>query len=137
MAEWLTSSGLFDDPCGLCGTLRLDHADETMGHEWRAPASETISKAEIQARIRTFERERRGEYSAPLPRAVERRRIRQVARWTQQQVADELHLSRHTIGRFERRAGWLNGRRLQGREPSGCVRADYSELLMWLVERDS
>jgi len=128
---------MFNDPCGLCRVLRLDHDDELMGHGWRASASETITDQEFQARIRTLERERRGEYAAPLPPPAERRRIREAAGWTQQEVADELCVSRHTVAKFERRAGWLNGRRLQGREPSGDVRASYSELLKRLVEDDS
>lgn len=64
---------------------------------------------------------------------VERRRIREAAGWTQRQVADELFVSRHTVGRFERKAGWVDGRRLPGREPSGEVRVAYSELLRHLV----
>jgi hypothetical protein len=82
---------------------------------------------------RTLDRERRGDYEAPLPPPVERRRIREAAGWTQQQVADELHISRHTVGRFERKAGLMNGQRLPGREPSGDVRVAYSELLVELL----
>jgi DNA-binding transcriptional regulator YiaG len=136
MVEWLTSSGLFNDPCDLCRVLRLDHDDELMGHGWHASDSETITEPELQARIRTLMRELRGEYDAPLPPPAERRRIREAAGWTQQHVADELHLSRHTVAKFERRAGWRNGTRLQGREPSGDVRIAYSELLKRLLVGD-
>jgi hypothetical protein len=135
--EWLSSSGLWNVPCGLCRVLRLDHDDDAMGHEWRGSASETITKPESQARVNTLMRELRGEYDAPLPPPTERRRIRRAAEWSQQQAADELHLSRHALAKFERRAGWVNGTRLQGREPTGQVRADYSELLMRLIKGDS
>ena len=135
MVEWLTSSGLFNDPCGLCRVLRLDHDAEAMGHEWRASAFETITDQEAQARIRTFERERRGDYDAPLPPPAERRLIRETVGWTQQQVADRLHVSRHTISKFERRAGWVRGERLGGREPVGKVRDAYSALLKRLVAK--
>ena len=129
MVEWLTSSGLFNDPCGLCRVLRLDHDAEVLGHEWRASASETISDQETQARINTMMRELDGEYDAPLPPPSERRRIREAAGLTQAKLARKLHVSRHTVGRFERRAGWSKGKRLAGREPSGAVRIAYSELL--------
>jgi DNA-binding XRE family transcriptional regulator len=132
MVEWLSSSGLFDDPCRLCGVLRLDHDAEVLGHEWQVPASETITDREVQARINTLMRERRGEYDAPLPSPAERRRIREAAGLTQAEVARKLHVSRHTISKFERRGGWVNGRRLPGREPSGATRVLYSELLRCL-----
>jgi hypothetical protein len=131
--EWLSSSGLWNVPCGLCRVLRLDHDDESMGHGWHASDSETITDQESQARINTLMRELRGEYDAPLPPPTERGRIRRAAGWSQQQAADELHLSRHALAKFERQAGWLNGTRLQGREPSGDVRSSYSDLLKRLV----
>jgi DNA-binding transcriptional regulator YiaG len=103
-----------------------------MGHEWRASAFETITDEEVQARINTLMRELDGAYDAPLPPPAERRRLRKVAGLTQGEVADKLHLSRHTISKFERRSGWINGQRLPGREPSGAVRVAYSELLLRL-----
>jgi DNA-binding transcriptional regulator YiaG len=133
MVEWLTTSGLFNDPCGLCRVLRLDHDDEMLGHPWEVSASETITDQESQARINTFMRELRGEYDAPLPPPAERRRIREAAGLTQEEIADRLYVSRHTVAKFERRAGWVNGTRLQGREPSGDVRSSYSDLLKRLV----
>ena len=133
MVEWLSSSGLFNDPCGLCGVLRLDHDAEVLGHEWRAPESEAITDQETQARINTLMRELDGAYDAPLPPPSERRRIREAAGRTQQQIADELHVSRHTVGRFERPAGWVGSQRLPGREPTGAVRAAYSALLKRLT----
>jgi DNA-binding XRE family transcriptional regulator len=129
MVEWLSWSGLFDDPCDLCRRRRWEHDDIGMGHGWTHRVTGPGAELYLQARIRTLERERRGEYDAPLPPPSERRRIREAAGWTQQQVADELHLSRHTVGRYERHAGWSNGRRLVGREPSGEVRLAYSALL--------
>jgi uncharacterized protein YjcR len=45
-------------------------------------------------------------------------------------VAEEVGVSRATIHKFEKRAGWFhNGERLPGREPSGQVRERYSALL--------
>ena len=41
------------------------------------------------------------------------------------------------VGQFEVSARWLNGRRLRGREPSGDVRAAYSELLKRLIVGDA
>lgn len=133
MVVWLTSSGLFNDPCGLCRVVRFDHDAAVMGHEWESVPLPTMTVQEVQARIRTFMRELRGEYDAPLPLPAERRRIREAAGWTQQQVADELHVSRHTIGRFERRGGWVGGKRLAGREPTAGLRVSYSDLLKRLV----
>jgi hypothetical protein len=136
MIEWRSDSGMFNDPCGACGLLRFDHDDDVMGHGWHASASEGITEPEMQARIRAFERERRGEYDAPLPPPAERRHIRETAGWSQERVADELHLSRHTVMRFERLAGWRRGQRLPGREPSGDVRVAYSALLKRLLVGD-
>jgi DNA-binding transcriptional regulator YiaG len=137
--EWLSSSGLWNNSCGRCGVDRLDHDDELMGHGWHASASETITEQESQARIRTLTREREGKYAAPLPPPSERRRIREAAGATQKKVADKLHVSRHTVAKFERRAGWVNGRRLPGREPTGAVRSSYSELLKnpWMMASES
>ena len=83
---------------------------------------------------KTLDRERRGDYDAPLPPPAERRRIREAAGWTQQQVADELHVSRDLIYRFERKAGLIHGRRMSGREPSREVRVAYSALLKRLLD---
>ena len=120
---------MWNDPCGLCRVHRLDHDAEVMGQEWRASASEAITDEEAQARINTLMRELRGDYDAPLPPPSERRRIRDAVGWTQSEVADELHVSRHTVSKFERRAGWLDDQHRPGREPSGEVRVAYSELL--------
>ena len=129
MTQWRSDCGMFDTPCGLCWVLQLDHDTEVLGHEWLVPDSEAITDEEAQARVRTTVRERNGNYCAPLPPPAERRRIREAAGLTQDQVGDELHISRHTISKFERRAGWVDGRRLPGREPSDAVRVSYSELL--------
>ena len=120
---------MYDSPCCVCRVPRLDHDAEVQGQEWLAPDSEAITDEDAQARIRTFAREWSGDYASPLPRPAERRRIRVEAGWTQHQVADELHGSRHTVARFERIAGWRNGVRLPGREPSAETRVLYSKLL--------
>lgn len=134
MVEWISSSGLFNEPCNVCGVLRLEHQDhEAAGHWWYSALYATHDETEYMTMLKTLEREERGEYDAPLPPPAERRRIREAAGWTQQQVADALHVSRHTVGRFERKAGLIDGHRLPGREPSGDVRVAYSELLTALL----
>jgi hypothetical protein len=133
MVEWLSWSGMFNEPCYHCGRPRLVHDDETMGHLWVPATFRTNSRQVAMTRAKTIDRERRGDYDAPLPPPSERRRIRVAAGWTQQQVADVLHVSRHAVGRFERQAGLVNGERLSGREPSGEVRVAYSGLLKRLL----
>ena len=134
MEEWRTAPWLHDYPCRFCGVLRLDHDDEVMGHEWIFELSVARDERLRMTILKTLDREHRGDYDAPLPAPVERRRIREAAGWTQQQIADELHISRHTVGRFEKKAGLVNGRRMSGREPSRDVRVAYSELLVRLLE---
>jgi DNA-binding XRE family transcriptional regulator len=132
IVEWLSSSGMFNDPCRDCGVLRLDHDDDAMGHEWIYQLGVVHDQQFLMTIGKTLDRERRGDYDAPLPPPAERRRIREAAGWTQQQVADELHVSRHTVGRFEKKAGLVNERRMSGREPSREVRVAYSTLLKHL-----
>jgi hypothetical protein len=71
----------------------------------------------------------RGLYDPPLPSPTERRRIREEGGVTSQALADAIHVSRWTIHRFERRAGYHNGQRLPGREPVGQVRKLYAVAL--------
>jgi DNA-binding XRE family transcriptional regulator len=132
IVEWLSSSGMFNDPCRECGVLRFDHDDDAMGHEWIYETSVIHDQQLLMTIGKTLDRERRGDYDAPLPPPAERRRVREAAGWTQQEVADELHVSRHTVGRFEKKAGLVNGRRMSGREPSREVRVAYSTLLKHL-----
>jgi DNA-binding XRE family transcriptional regulator len=132
MVQWLTWSGMFNEPCFHCRVLRGVHDEQTMGHGWVPATWKTDSKQTDMARWKTMEREGRGDYDAPLPPPAERCRIRETAGWTQQEIADELHVSRHTIGRFEKKAGLVNGRRMSGREPSREVRVAYSTLLKHL-----
>ena len=110
MVEWRSGSGMFDDPCSECGVVRSSHNDQMAGHEWQASDHLVLieeednalgmTEAEVNARVRTAGRERRGLYDARLPPPAERRRIREEAGWTQQQVADVLKVSRHTISSF-------------------------------------
>jgi DNA-binding XRE family transcriptional regulator len=137
MVEWLRSSGMFNYPCRDCRVLRLDHDDDSMGHRWIWTVEVSDDDQLFMTLAKTLDRERRGDYDAPLPPSSERRRIRVAAGWTQQQVADVLHVSRHAVGRFERQAGLVNGERLPGREPSGEVRVAYSQLLKRLLALDS
>lgn len=126
---------MFNEPCFHCGVLRLAH-DDAMGHWWVAATWATDTYVERMTRGKTMKREVRGDCDAPLPPPAERCRIREAAVWTQQQVAEELHVSRHTISRFEKKAGLVNGRRMSGREPSRELRVAYSELLMHLLADD-
>jgi hypothetical protein len=45
--------------------------------------------------------------------------------------------SENTIGRFEKKAGLVNGRRMSGREPSGELRVACPKLLKSLVARNT
>jgi DNA-binding XRE family transcriptional regulator len=134
MVEWLSSSGMFNYACRDCGVPRLDHDNDAVGHGWIWTIDVSDDDYIFMTMAKTLERERRGDYDAPLPPPAERRRIREAVGWTQQQVADELHVSRHTIGRFEKKAGLVNGRRMSGREPSRELRVAYSALLKSLLE---
>jgi len=55
--------------------------------------------------------------------------IREDAGVTQKQVAGALKVSRHTIAKYEKQAGWADGERLQGREPVGEIRREYAKVL--------
>jgi len=44
-------------------------------------------------------------------------------------VAEALKVSRHTIAKYEKQAGWVDGERLQGREPVGEIRREYAKVL--------
>ncbi len=86
------------------------------------------------AMVRTAERERAGEYSAPLSSPANRKLIREQAGWTQQQVADQLGVNRHTVAKWEKIPGWDGDRELPSREPPGEIRAAYSNLLIPLFD---
>ena len=137
MVEWLSSSGMFNYACRDCRVPRLDHDDDAVGHRWIWNVEVSDDRYVFMTMAKTLDREVRGDYDAPLPPPAERRRIREVAGWTQQQVADELHVSRHTIYRFEKKAGLANGERMLGREPSRELRVAYSALLKYLQTVDS
>lgn len=129
MAQWLTFPVLFSGPCAMCGVDRADHCDEEMGHEWRDARPPATTKRESNARIRLRMRDRRGDYETPLPPPADRRRIREAAGWTQQQVADELRCSPQAVSSYEMPVDWNQDPRHRGREPSKELRAEYSELL--------
>jgi len=136
--EWYTGSGMFNDPCLRCQVRRQEHDNEALGHVWMGEVFES-SRLErlMNAFIRTRAPELRGEYSAPLPGPSDRRRIREASELTQREVAEKIDVSRATIHKSEKRAGWLpSGERLPGREPSGQVREDYSKLLRGLSGTD-
>jgi ribosomal protein L32E len=120
-----------DLPCARCDRSQRDH-DLGSDHEYRLAtgALDDFTSTEVNAWIRLSTRRRKGEYDVPLPPPEERRRIRERAEWTQQDVGDELEVSRHMVGRWEKVAvGYRGSERLPGREPSGKNRADYAKLL--------
>lgn len=139
MTDWLTFPVAFSGPCALCRIRRADHDDDEMGHEWRDIVPQPMTEQQSTVRTRTYMRELRGEYTAPLPLPAERRRIREAAGWTQEQVADDLRekgylrVTRQYAWSFEKPTGWRDGVRLPGREPTGELRAEYSTLLRKLV----
>jgi hypothetical protein len=88
-----------------------------------------LTKTEHNAFYFFRDRRSRGLYDPPLPSPKERRRIREEGGVTVQALADAIHVSRWTIHRFERRAGYREGQRLPGREPVGEVRKLYAAAL--------
>ena len=147
-----------DKPCARCAAPQSEHpvfegfmvSEATSGesydpvftflawladnelHEYRFPDGALDDFTETEYRVWHQRRARvaRGDYDVPLPPPEERRRIRERAEWTQQDVGDELEVSRHMVGRWEKVAvGYRGSERLPGREPSGKNRADYAELL--------
>jgi hypothetical protein len=50
-------------------------------------------------------------------------------------MADLLNVSRHTVARWERRAGYVKGKRLPGRVPVGELREAYARVLERLREQ--
>jgi DNA-binding XRE family transcriptional regulator len=131
MTKWLTFPVEHSGPCRHCRVRHVDHDDDEMGHEWRSVWTWNAQKTrqEDYTNMRMNTRVLRGDYAAPLPPPAERRRIRLAAGWTQEQVADELHISRQYVSSFEKSPGWRQGVRLRGREPTRELRAEYSELL--------
>lgn len=142
--EWRSQSWMFNDSCEVCGVKRLDHDPSQIRHRYRSPAlppastygcefwdvvNNTTGGTVERAVYRHGEREGNKAYEAPLPDPESRRLIRERAGLTQQDVADELFVSRWTVTRWEKPAGYRNGLRLAGREPVGPLRMAYSALL--------
>ena len=96
--------------------------------DWEDVPSGSADPVE-RAVFRHFEREANGEYDAPLPSPADRKLIREQAGLTQQDVADQLHVSWDTAMRWEKPSGYRNGKSLPGREPVGELRKSYSDLL--------
>jgi DNA-binding transcriptional regulator YiaG len=59
----------------------------------------------IRTIIRYSGRENEGAYAAPLPPPAERRRIREAAGFTQEELAERIGVSRHSVRMYERPAG--------------------------------
>ncbi len=120
---------VLDLPCAVCqGPLR-DHPDGLSPYadnhdvEMSAEDEDRLSESEVDYWVRYSERLRRGEYSIELPPPEERRMIREAPGWTQEDLADELELTRYVAIQFEKRSGYrIGGERLSGREPGGEVR---------------
>ena len=101
--EWRSAPWKDFGRCSKCGFPWEDHGlDLDLDH---------MNEPVANAMVRTAERERAGEYSAPLPSPANRKLIRERAGWTQQQVADKLGVSRHTVAKSEKtvRVGWRPG----------------------------
>ena len=98
---------------------------------------DTTAGSAHRALTRHWEKGANGGYDASLPSPKERKRIREAAGITQQDLADaladqlddRLNVERTLISRWETPAGYVNGRRLNGREPVGELREQYSDLL--------
>lgn len=104
-------------------------------HEYRFPDGALDEFTETEQRVWQLRRDRvaRGDYTVPLPPPVERRRIREQAGWTQEDLGDELNRSRDLVSRWENPAvGYVGEERLPGREPSGEIRREYARLLQEL-----
>ena len=130
--------------CEVCGTRLGDHPDGRSPHgddHWfrlSEEDSDRLSPSAINALVRRNTRIREGDYSVQLPPPEERRRIREAAGWTQEDLGDELDVSRYVIYRFEKLSGYrIGGERLQGREPSGGIRERYAALLRRLEREGS
>ena len=142
--EWRSESWMFNDPCEVCGIRLLDHEHSQIRHRYRSPAlstdafydcefwdilNDTTAGTVERAIHRHGERGGNRSYNAPLPSPEDRKRIRERAGLTQQDLADELFVSRWTVARWEKPAGYRNGARMAGREPVGELRKAYSDFL--------
>ena len=108
-------------------------------------AKDTTAGTVQRSLTRHGEREAKGMYDAPLPSPRERKRLRKAAGLTQVDLADELadqlgdrlNVERTLISRWETPAGFVNGKRLNGREPVGELRQKYSDLLRALSQDET
>ena len=118
--EWRSESWMFHDPCEVCGVRRLDHEPSQIRHRYQSPAlpPEAFDESEFldilndstggtveRSIMRHGEREANSRYFAPLPSPEDRKRIRERAGLTQQDLADELFVSRWTVARWEKPSG--------------------------------
>jgi DNA-binding XRE family transcriptional regulator len=103
----------------------------------RSP-EEKIEWRLAEHRIREHTKHDSGAYDPPLPDPAERRRIREAAGLTQQDVAAELGVHQSLIS-FWKKAGPLGynerGERLPKCEPSGERRRQYAALLKMVKGR--
>ncbi|WKZ83195.1 MAG: helix-turn-helix domain-containing protein [Acidimicrobiia bacterium] len=96
---------------------------------WLRETSRPLTEVEQNAAIRFNTRRQGGRLDPSLPSPLERASIRSRAGYTQQDIARLLDVSRHTVTKWEQPAGYIDGRRLPGREPVGDLREQYASLL--------
>ena len=133
-----------DLPCAICGRVRADPTHDSIDwtpigrgtHLFQLTADDCarLTEPQLNHLIRLEEKRQRGLLDPPLPPPAERRRIRQAAGWTQNDVADTICVSRHLVFRWEKPVGYDGTRRLPGREPCGKERREYAALLQVLSQ---
>ena len=120
--------GLYEE-CARCGEPWIGHGNR-QGHRHESPYEfDEMTDVQVNHRLRLGTFFRKGLLSPKLPLPADRRRIRESAGYTQQDVGEALMVSAHAVGRWERVAGYLGDRRLPGREPTGEIRGKYARLL--------
>ena len=118
-----------DLPCCFCDVKFENHRSTSHRFGVSRDTRERMTETEGHAFTRLLARKLRGEFDPALPTPSDRQRIRLEAGLTQQEVADVLMVSRHTVARWERLPGRIGDRRLPGRQPSGDLRRQYATLL--------
>jgi DNA-binding XRE family transcriptional regulator len=134
-----------DLPCAVCGRLRSHPTHDSRDWQPTGPGSHRfeltpadcarLSRVEVGHRMRLETKNHRGLLDPPLPPPAERRRIREAAGWTQEDLGDELGVSRHLVYRWEKPNGYIDEHRLPGREPLGETRRRYATLLESLARQ--
>jgi hypothetical protein len=127
-------------PCQKCGFTIAEHWYRRLMHyhEFSPEVREQFTDREYDILMKLHTRLKRGHLHPPLPPPGVRRRIRREAGVTQQELADLLCVTRHTISRYEKPAGHLLvGETLPGREPVGEIRREYVKALKEMIRQGS